>query len=243
MAKRRRLAVAALSVAAHVGILLALVRAQPDPPRLAEPRVIEVTLVTPPPPRLIEPPKPPAPEKTPAPKTTTEPARTRPPRLAVRPPRTPPPPQVAPLQAAVGPSTPNVADVSEAARVLRPLRPRAILPDLPASLETLILRALAKDPQARQQSAEELTAELRAVSRRVIVPLGEAAQTEDAFPSPFAEASLAPTLPETESLEAGAEPDRGVRLKLVRLRRRRQDGAAETSFIEAGRVCVAFSHQ
>ncbi|HET6971699.1 MAG TPA: hypothetical protein VFH92_11280, partial [Phenylobacterium sp.] len=66
MAKRRRLAVAALSVAAHVGILLALVRAQPDPPRLAEPDAIEVALVTPPPPPLIEPPKPPAPQEAPA---------------------------------------------------------------------------------------------------------------------------------------------------------------------------------
>ncbi|HET6971546.1 MAG TPA: hypothetical protein VFH92_10510, partial [Phenylobacterium sp.] len=40
--------------------------------------------------------------------------KARPPRLAVRPPRAKPPPEVAPLQAAVGPSTSNVAEVSEA---------------------------------------------------------------------------------------------------------------------------------
>lgn len=106
MAKRRRLTVAALSVAAHVGILLALVRAQPDPPRPPEPWAIQVALVTPPPPP--EPPKPPEPEKKP------EPAKPKPPRLAVRPPRAPPPPEVAPLPATKGKATEGVAEVSEA---------------------------------------------------------------------------------------------------------------------------------
>jgi len=106
VAKRRRLAVAALSVAAHVAILLALVRAQPDSPRLAEPRAIQVALVTPPPPP--EPPKPPAPEKKP------EPAKPKPPRLAVRPPRVRPPPDVAPMPAVKGKPTPSVVEVSDA---------------------------------------------------------------------------------------------------------------------------------
>ncbi len=52
-----------------------------------------------------------------------------------------------------------------------PLRPRALVPELPLRLEALILRALAKDPAVRQQSAEEVVAELRTISSRVEVPL------------------------------------------------------------------------
>ena len=52
-----------------------------------------------------------------------------------------------------------------------PIRPRALVPELPLRLEALILRALAKDPAVRQQSAEELVAELRTISSRVEVPL------------------------------------------------------------------------
>jgi hypothetical protein len=54
-----------------------------------------------------------------------------------------------------------------------PVRPRELAPDLPLRLEALILRALARDPQARHQSAEELAAELRAVATRIVVPLNE----------------------------------------------------------------------
>ena len=52
-----------------------------------------------------------------------------------------------------------------------PVRPRALVPELPLRLEALILRALAKDPAVRQQSAEELLAELKTISARVEVPL------------------------------------------------------------------------
>lgn len=52
-----------------------------------------------------------------------------------------------------------------------PTRPREFVPDLPIRLEALILRALAKDPAARQQSIEELAAELKAISTRIEVPL------------------------------------------------------------------------
>ena len=52
-----------------------------------------------------------------------------------------------------------------------PVRPRALVPDLPLRLEALILRALAKDPAVRQQSADELAAELKTISTRVEVPL------------------------------------------------------------------------
>ncbi|HEX4950336.1 MAG TPA: protein kinase [Blastocatellia bacterium] len=52
-----------------------------------------------------------------------------------------------------------------------PVRPRALVPELPQRLEALILRALAKDPAVRQQSADELAAELKTISSRVEVPL------------------------------------------------------------------------
>jgi serine/threonine protein kinase len=52
-----------------------------------------------------------------------------------------------------------------------PVRPRALVPELPLRLEALILRALAKDPAVRQQSAEEVAAELKTISSRVEVPL------------------------------------------------------------------------
>lgn len=54
-----------------------------------------------------------------------------------------------------------------------PVRPRDLAPDLPLRFEALILRALARDPQARQQSAEELAEELRSVATRIVVPLSE----------------------------------------------------------------------
>lgn len=52
-----------------------------------------------------------------------------------------------------------------------PVRPRALVTELPLRLEALILRALAKDPAVRQQSAEELVAELKTIAARVEVPL------------------------------------------------------------------------
>ncbi len=52
-----------------------------------------------------------------------------------------------------------------------PVRPRALVPELPMRLEALILRALAKDPAVRQQSAEELVAELKTISARIEVPI------------------------------------------------------------------------
>jgi serine/threonine protein kinase len=52
-----------------------------------------------------------------------------------------------------------------------PVRPRVLVPDLPMRLEALILRALAKDPAVRQQSADELAAELKTISARIEVPL------------------------------------------------------------------------
>ena len=62
-----------------------------------------------------------------------------------------------------------------------PVRPRALVPELPLRLEALILRALAKDPAVRQQSAEELLAELKTISARVEVPLTVPAVAPAAF--------------------------------------------------------------
>jgi serine/threonine protein kinase len=64
-----------------------------------------------------------------------------------------------------------------------PVRPRALVPELPLRLEALILRALAKDPAVRQQSAEEVGAELRTISSRVEVPLFAPAIAPLAFAS------------------------------------------------------------
>jgi serine/threonine protein kinase len=45
-----------------------------------------------------------------------------------------------------------------------PPKPRAVNPKLPAELEALILRGLAKDPARRYQSTDELVEALSAVS-------------------------------------------------------------------------------
>lgn len=45
-----------------------------------------------------------------------------------------------------------------------PTPPRQLLPDIPASLEAVILRALAKDPRERYSSAEEMRRDLRRVA-------------------------------------------------------------------------------
>jgi hypothetical protein len=107
---RRRLATAALSAAAHAGLLFLIIQAQPEGPGLAEPQPIVVTLVQPPSP----PPEPPASEETPKPKP--EPAAKPPPprKLPVRPPKAPPPPSVRPLQVAAGPQAKGEDEVSEA---------------------------------------------------------------------------------------------------------------------------------
>ena len=76
-----------------------------------------------------------------------------------------------------------------------PVRPRTLAPEIPIRLEALILRALAKDPDTRQQSAEELLSELKAISARVEIPL--------LTPLATAVPLLIPVLPEPEP--SGAE--------------------------------------
>ncbi|HKX27272.1 MAG TPA: protein kinase [Blastocatellia bacterium] len=52
-----------------------------------------------------------------------------------------------------------------------PTPPRALNPDLPAGIEMALLRALAKNPDERQQTVEELGADVQAGSRQIVIPL------------------------------------------------------------------------
>ncbi|MFN0121310.1 MAG: protein kinase domain-containing protein [Blastocatellia bacterium] len=69
-----------------------------------------------------------------------------------------------------------------------PLSPRTLIPELPIGVERAVLRALAKDPAARQQSAAELAAELRPFhhpyAARVVIPFTADANTNDAHAHP-----------------------------------------------------------
>jgi serine/threonine protein kinase len=65
-----------------------------------------------------------------------------------------------------------------------PPRPRSIAPSIPAQLELILQRAMAKDPRDRQQSMEELYAEL--------APFDPGETDLSLAPSPGSEASLAP---------------------------------------------------
>jgi serine/threonine protein kinase len=54
-----------------------------------------------------------------------------------------------------------------------PAPPRAINPEIPAGLEKAILRAMAKNPEARQQSVKELATELQYGSNQIFITLQE----------------------------------------------------------------------
>jgi len=98
LARRYRLLIATLSIAAHLGILAALLSFRSEPPRLSapEPLPIPVALV-----ELPKPPKPQAPEP-PAPKAPDKP----PPKLHVS---KPAPPQVTPLPVKPAPKATTAA--------------------------------------------------------------------------------------------------------------------------------------
>jgi len=78
---RRRLTTGALSVLGHLGVLAALLAAQPAPPRFAEPAPILVQLVAPP-----TPPAPPALTPAPDPKPTPPAKTPEPPKKPTKPP-------------------------------------------------------------------------------------------------------------------------------------------------------------
>lgn len=59
-----------------------------------------------------------------------------------------------------------------------PLPPSSANPDVPAELDAVVLRALSKDIDARQQSAASLSAELRSVGAILEARAGESSTTE-----------------------------------------------------------------
>ncbi len=59
-----------------------------------------------------------------------------------------------------------------------PKPPRAINPAIPPRLEKAVLRALAKNPDQRQQTVEELADELRASLNQIVIPLPSTAIAE-----------------------------------------------------------------
>lgn len=85
-----------------------------------------------------------------------------------------------------------------------PKPPRRLNPEIPSSLEKTILRALAKSPEDRQQSAQELADQLQSSTRQVVIPL----------------------LPEVSADAFGENAAAVERLTLVRRRRRRVAVAA-----------------
>jgi tetratricopeptide (TPR) repeat protein len=58
----------------------------------------------------------------------------------------------------------NVAIVCDQVLNRQPALPRSLNPEIPAALEAIVMKALAKRPQDRYQSAEEMAAELRSMT-------------------------------------------------------------------------------
>lgn len=102
-----------------------------------------------------------------------------------------------------------------------PISPRALVPDLPATLEAAILRALAKSPSARQQSVEELMAEVRQVGRRLVVPLKDGREAFGSAPPPISFHADESTIADNNSIGQREEASKILRLRLIRKRRRR----------------------
>jgi serine/threonine protein kinase len=100
-----------------------------------------------------------------------------------------------------------------------PKPPRAINRAIPTGLEKTILRALAKSPSERQQSASELSEELRPSSNQIFIPL--AAAYPDA---PYAEYQPDLTLSSNgiSQAEEADENDETPESILIQVRRRRR---------------------
>jgi serine/threonine protein kinase len=95
-----------------------------------------------------------------------------------------------------------------------PTPPRSINPAISVAVERTILRALAKTPDERQQSAEELSEELRKSSNQIVIPLAVTnPEAEDQY---ALSDGTAPSLDPVENEET-AESN----LRHVRRRRRR----------------------
>ncbi len=68
-----------------------------------------------------------------------------------------------------------------------PRPPRQLNAEIPLNLEKLILRALAKAPEDRQQNVQELAEDLRSATRQVVIPLTAEALTDFQTEEDFAE--------------------------------------------------------
>jgi serine/threonine protein kinase len=114
-----------------------------------------------------------------------------------------------------------------------PTPPRLINPAISVAAEKTILRALAKNPADRQQSAEELSEELRKSSNQILIPLAVTnAEAEDQYESGN---GIAPSVDPVENEET-AESD----LRLVRRRRRRFVVGAAATLIAVITAAVLF---
>jgi serine/threonine protein kinase len=114
-----------------------------------------------------------------------------------------------------------------------PTTPRLINPAISVAAEKTILRALAKNPADRQQSAEELSEELRKSSNQILIPLAVTnPEAEDQYESGN---GIAPSVDPVENEET-AESD----LRLVRRRRRRFVVGAAATLIAVITAAVLF---
>jgi serine/threonine protein kinase len=114
-----------------------------------------------------------------------------------------------------------------------PQHPRSINPAISITLEKTILRALSKNPADRQQSAQELSEELRASSNQILIPLAVA------YPEAEGQYDPGNGITPFADLDGSAEADESD-LKLVRRRRRRFAVAAAATVI-AVVTAAAFS--
>jgi serine/threonine protein kinase len=114
-----------------------------------------------------------------------------------------------------------------------PKSPRLINRAISPAIEKTILRALAKNPADRQQSAKELSEELRTSSNQILIPL--AATNPEAEDQYEPGDGIAPWVDPVENEET-AESN----LRLVRRRRRRFVVAAATALIAVITAAVLF---
>jgi serine/threonine protein kinase len=114
-----------------------------------------------------------------------------------------------------------------------PKPPRSINPAISVAVEKTILRALAKNPADRQQSAEELSEELRKSSNQILIPLAVTnPEAEDQYESGN---EIAPYVDPVENEET-AESN----LRQVRRRRRRFVVASAATLIAVITAAVLF---
>ena len=96
--------------------------------------------------------------------------------------------------------TPTEIALNQIQQAPRP--PRSLVPELPLSLEALLLRALAKQPDQRQANIVEFINELQAIAQRVIVALPE----KTVIPVPSLQPVIAPAVSPTTPLSGPTLP-------------------------------------